>query len=95
MELYRPATDATAMTLNKLETPCLVLDADRMDRNIARLRGRLASFDVVLSVYGSIFAPRVKASNTPNLPSRIVSGPVNPFFAKRAASTPLSEARPI
>ncbi|HET6970897.1 MAG TPA: alanine racemase, partial [Phenylobacterium sp.] len=40
--------DAAATTLRGLETPCLVLDRDRMARNIARLRDRLAEFDVVL-----------------------------------------------
>ena len=34
--------------LQDLETPCLVLDELRMDRNIARLRSHLADFDIVL-----------------------------------------------
>lgn len=40
------ATGAT--TLETLETPCLVLDVDRMDRNVARLRGRLDKLGVSL-----------------------------------------------
>jgi D-serine deaminase-like pyridoxal phosphate-dependent protein len=35
-----------AMTLNDLETPALVLDVDKTDRNIARLRARLAALGV-------------------------------------------------
>jgi D-serine deaminase-like pyridoxal phosphate-dependent protein len=46
--LAPPETAATTGTLRALETPCLVLDRDRMERNIARLRGRLAPFDVSL-----------------------------------------------
>ena len=37
-----------AATLHDLETPSLVLDRDRMERNIARLRRRLATLDVSL-----------------------------------------------
>jgi D-serine deaminase-like pyridoxal phosphate-dependent protein len=46
--LEQPVDAAAAPTLRDLETPCLVLDRDRMERNIARLRGRLARFDVSL-----------------------------------------------
>jgi D-serine deaminase-like pyridoxal phosphate-dependent protein len=46
--LERPAADTDAATLHDLETPGLVLDRDRMERNIARLRSRLARFDVTL-----------------------------------------------
>ncbi|MBK8063219.1 MAG: DSD1 family PLP-dependent enzyme [Betaproteobacteria bacterium] len=38
----------TAATLAELDTPCLVLDAARMRRNIARLKARLAPFGVRL-----------------------------------------------
>ena len=37
-----------ATTLQDLETPCLVLDAERMERNVARLRTRLADLGVGL-----------------------------------------------
>ncbi|WP_332764336.1 alanine racemase [Phenylobacterium sp.] len=46
--LLEQPVDAAAATLRELETPSLVLDRDRMERNIARLRGRLAKFDVSL-----------------------------------------------
>lgn len=39
---------APAATLSNLPTPCLVLDEARMERNIDRLRGRLAGFGVQL-----------------------------------------------
>lgn len=40
---------ATAITrLDDVDTPCLVLDADRMDRNVARLRERLDGLGVSL-----------------------------------------------
>ncbi|MEN9392127.1 MAG: hypothetical protein RLZZ104_470, partial [Pseudomonadota bacterium] len=34
--------------LSDLQTPCLVLDVDRMDRNIARLRAKLDGLGVTL-----------------------------------------------
>lgn len=40
--------ETIASTLEELATPCLVLDADRMERNIARLRARLDAFGVAL-----------------------------------------------
>lgn len=39
------------MTLERLETPCLVLDGDAMDRNIARLRDHLAPHHVWLRAH--------------------------------------------
>jgi len=35
-------------TLQSVETPCLVLDVERMDRNVRRLKDRLGSFGVTL-----------------------------------------------
>jgi len=46
--LEDPTVEAPAATLRELQTPALLLDRDRMARNIARLRGRLAPFDVSL-----------------------------------------------
>jgi D-serine deaminase-like pyridoxal phosphate-dependent protein len=46
--LERPASGAATATLQDLATPCLVLDRERMARNIARLQGRLAPFGVTL-----------------------------------------------
>ncbi len=40
--------DTMSPRLGTLETPCLILDRDRMERNIARLRNRLAPMGVSL-----------------------------------------------
>ena len=40
-EKTRYAADAGAQTLRTVGTPCLILDQDRMDRNVARLRERM------------------------------------------------------
>lgn len=52
------------MQLNELETPVLVLDRIRMDRNIARLRERLAAFDVTLR-------PHVKTNKSADVTRRL------------------------
>jgi D-serine deaminase-like pyridoxal phosphate-dependent protein len=48
MILCDPSAAQAAASLGEIQTPCLVLDRQRMERNIARLRDRLAPFDVVL-----------------------------------------------
>lgn len=52
------------MQLNELETPALVLDRGRMDRNIARLRERLAPFGVALR-------PHVKTNKSADVAQRL------------------------
>ncbi|RZS85146.1 alanine racemase [Pigmentiphaga kullae] len=52
------------MQLNELETPVLVLDRTRMDRNIARLRERLAPFGVALR-------PHVKTNKSADVARRL------------------------
>jgi D-serine deaminase-like pyridoxal phosphate-dependent protein len=37
-----------AQTLETLETPCLVLDADRLEQNVTRMRGKIGAHRVVL-----------------------------------------------
>jgi D-serine deaminase-like pyridoxal phosphate-dependent protein len=37
-----------AQTLETLETPCLVLDADRLEQNVARMRGKIGAHGIVL-----------------------------------------------
>jgi D-serine deaminase-like pyridoxal phosphate-dependent protein len=59
------------MQLTELETPALVLDRIAMDRNIARLRERLARFDVVLR-------PHVKTNKSADVARRI-GGPGTPI----------------
>ena len=42
--------EQTATTLGDLATPCLVLDAERMERNIARLKARLDGLGVTFAI---------------------------------------------
>ncbi len=57
--------------LGDLETPCLILDAERMDRNIARLRSRLAPFDVTLR-------PHLKTGKSVEVARRVMNSPQGP-----------------
>jgi D-serine deaminase-like pyridoxal phosphate-dependent protein len=43
--------DASLQTLHTLQTPCLILDRDRMDRNVARLCERLSKLGIGLRPY--------------------------------------------
>lgn len=52
------------MTLHELETPVLVLDRTKMERNIARLRERLTPFGVALR-------PHVKTNKSADVTARI------------------------
>lgn len=61
----------TARTLQDLETPCLVLDAERMDRNVARLRARLAPLGVQLR-------PHLKTCKSVEVARRVMSSPEGP-----------------
>lgn len=69
---FDPTTPlATATTLEALETPCLVLDADRMDRNITRLRSRLDGLGVSLR-------PHLKTAKSIDVARRLMSAPEGP-----------------
>ncbi|TWD45979.1 D-serine deaminase-like pyridoxal phosphate-dependent protein [Agrobacterium vitis] len=61
----------TAMTLETLETPCLVLDTERMERNIARLRSRLDGLGVSLR-------PHLKTSKSAEVARRVMTTPEGP-----------------
>ena len=61
----------TGTRLGDLETPCLVLDADRMDRNIARLRERLVPLDVTLR-------PHLKTAKSVEVAQRVMATPQGP-----------------
>lgn len=61
----------TALRLCDLETPCLVLDADRMDRNIARLRDRMAPLGVTLR-------PHLKTGKSVEVAQRVMATPQGP-----------------
>lgn len=59
------------MTLDDLETPCLILDAERMERNVARLRARLAKFGVILR-------PHLKTAKSIEVAREVMSSPQGP-----------------
>jgi D-serine deaminase-like pyridoxal phosphate-dependent protein len=67
----RTVNNASVATLGELETPCLILDPDRMDRNIARLRGRLDGFGVSLR-------PHLKTTKCVEVARRVMSSPAGP-----------------
>lgn len=58
-------------TLGDLATPCLILDADRMDRNIARLRTRLDGLGVALR-------PHLKTAKSVEVARRVMTSPGGP-----------------
>lgn len=58
-------------TLGDLATPCLILDADRMEHNIARLRARLDGLGVVLR-------PHLKTSKSVDVARRLMTSPAGP-----------------
>lgn len=69
--LNRTRNETRMTRLCDLETPCLVLDADKMDRNIARLRQRLAAFDVSLR-------PHLKTAKSVEVAHRVMQSPQGP-----------------
>ncbi|CAM3449244.1 DSD1 family PLP-dependent enzyme [Paracoccus nototheniae] len=75
------APDAQPATLHQLETPCLVLDRQRMDRNIARLAGRAADLGVTLR-------PHLKTVKSAPIARLALQGPEGP-----ATVSTLKEAR--
>lgn len=70
-----------ALHLADLSTPCLILDADRMDRNIARLRDRLTDLGVTLR-------PHLKTGKSVEVAQRMMPTPQGP-----ATVSTLQEAR--
>ncbi len=69
----RPETvpQAATLTLHDLETPCLVVDAERMDRNVSRLRERLAHRGVTLR-------PHLKTCKSVEVARRVMASPQGP-----------------
>nr|WP_244755742.1 DSD1 family PLP-dependent enzyme [Pseudoxanthomonas helianthi] len=57
--------------MRDLDTPCLILDVERMDRNIARLRTRLDSLGVTLR-------PHLKTSKSVEVARRVMASPAGP-----------------
>lgn len=71
-KMLQQATLASVATLETVETPALVLDLAKVDRNIARLRGRLAAL-------GAGFRPHVKTSKSLDVARRLFpegTGPI-------------------
>ncbi len=67
-----PADDGpAATTLSDLATPCLVLDADRMERNIARLKDRLGPLGVGLR-------PHLKTAKSVDVARRVMTSAAGP-----------------
>ncbi|MCG5486105.1 MAG: DSD1 family PLP-dependent enzyme [Sinorhizobium meliloti] len=69
--IHPPAGVATPYTLQQLVTPCLILDADRMDRNIARLGSRLSRLGVSLR-------PHLKTAKSIDVARRVMKSPKGP-----------------
>ncbi|MFA6445315.1 MAG: alanine racemase, partial [Sterolibacterium sp.] len=59
------------MMLHQLQTPCLVLDAVRMERNVARLRARVADLGVRLR-------PHLKTAKSVEVARRVMDSPRGP-----------------
>lgn len=69
--IEQPRSARSATTLGSLATPCLILDADRMERNIARLRARLDGLGVTLR-------PHLKTSKSVDAARRVMNTPAGP-----------------
>jgi D-serine deaminase-like pyridoxal phosphate-dependent protein len=65
------ATPDATRPIQTLNTPCLLLDEPRMNRNIGRLRGRLAAAGVG-------FSPHLKTAKSLDVARRLITGPHGP-----------------
>ncbi len=62
---------ASRATLQSIETPCLILDVDRMDRNIQRLRSHL-------SLLGPDLRPHLKTAKSVEAARRVMTSETGP-----------------
>ena len=69
--MEQPQAEEVATSLGELATPCLILDADRMERNIARLRARLDGLGVALR-------PHLKTAKSVDVARRVMTSPAGP-----------------
>jgi D-serine deaminase-like pyridoxal phosphate-dependent protein len=76
--LTRETTSTGAASLNTIETPALVLDVTKVDRNIARLRKHLAGLGVT-------FRPHVKTAKSIDVTRRLFPGGVGPITVSTLA----------
>lgn len=67
--IERAATHNTS--LKTIETPCLVVDADRMERNVRRLQARLAGL-------GPTLRPHLKTAKSVEVARRVMISPAGP-----------------
>ncbi|MBM9531975.1 hypothetical protein JWG42_17620, partial [Desulfoprunum benzoelyticum] len=65
------ATSALPHPLENLDTPCLLLDQARMERNISRLRSRLQDAGVA-------FRPHLKTAKSWEVSRRLMTTPLGP-----------------
>lgn len=65
------ATQDSPCSLESLDTPCLILDQERMERNIARLRDRLQEAGVA-------FRPHLKTAKSWEVSRRLMGSPHGP-----------------
>jgi len=70
-ELTRENADAAGLTLKEIGTPCLILDCDRLDRNVKHLRARLENFGVALR-------PHLKTAKSIDVARRVMTSPSGP-----------------
>src|SRR5688572_6240395 len=70
-EIHREEADILGQTLQNVGTPCLILDQDRMDRNVARLRARLDQLGVALR-------PHLKTSKSVDAARRVMTTAAGP-----------------
>lgn len=71
MNQASPLHERQASTLRELDTPCLVLDAERMERNVARLKARLGPLGVALR-------PHLKTTKCVEVARRVMTSPAGP-----------------
>ena len=69
--IEQPPSAKSETTLRHVATPCLVLDAQRMERNIARLRTRLDRLGVTLR-------PHLKTAKSVDVARRVMNTPAGP-----------------
>lgn len=70
-DMIQPDTDHPGLHLETLATPCLILDRDRMDRNVARLRTRLEKL-------GPSLRPHLKTAKSPDAALRVMTSAAGP-----------------
>lgn len=70
-QMTRDAAEIADHSLETVGTPCLILDRDRMDRNVARLRGRLAALNVGLR-------PHLKTAKSVDAARAVMTTPSGP-----------------